>query len=136
MTVDSRVERWLALSARLTGFSVFELRATGMAIAYLGELDARLSPGLLDDLLACTDDDAMLDDPRLGPVARNLAVLWYCGTWTAMPSAWVGAYGRTDPLADGVVSAAAYLAGLQWTVARAHPPGARQSGFGAWGLPP
>ena len=30
----------------------------------------------------------ILDDPKLGPVARNLIMLWYCGTWTALPEDW------------------------------------------------
>jgi hypothetical protein len=61
----------------------------------------------------------VLADPTLGPVARDLIVLWYCGSWRGE-----------------VVSPEAYVAGLQWVAAGAHPIGARPQGFGAWSLSP
>ena len=78
----------------------------------------------------------ILDDPDLGPVARAIAVLWYCGTWTGLPDAWHARNGAAPGDTTGVVSAAAYQAGLQWTVVGAHPAGARQQGFGAWSTEP
>jgi hypothetical protein len=35
-----------------------------------------------------------------------------------------------------VVSSEAYLSGLQWVVAGAHPAGRRQQGYGVWSLAP
>jgi hypothetical protein len=134
--MTDRSEQLLELSSRLTGFTRFQLRGTGMLDAYLEALDARLPPGLLDELLASADDDATMDDPKLGPLARNVIVMWYCGAWTQLPDAWTAAYGTKDKGLAGVISAAAYQAGLQWVVAGAHAAGAQQQGFGAWAQHP
>ncbi len=127
-----RVDGFLRVSARLTGWSPFDLRATGMLDDYLAAVDARLSPGPLDDLLAAAaDDDAIMDDARLGPLARSLILLWYTGAWTAP----AGMPADLQP-GPGVISASAYRAGLMWRAAGAHPAGAEQQGFGAWALQP
>lgn len=122
---------FLELSALLTGFSGFQLLGTGMAGHYLRVIDAVLPDGVLTGLLdafrnlpAGPDREAalgpaILADPMLGPVARNIILMWYCGTW-----------------ADDVVSAEAYQAGLQWIAAGAHPAGAGQQGYGAWAVAP
>jgi hypothetical protein len=90
----------------------------------------------LDDTVAAP----ILGDQRLGTVARTIILLWYSGTWTALPDAWHDAYGAapSDVNRDvtRVVSAQSYQAGLQWAAAGAHPAGARAQGFGAWALPP
>jgi hypothetical protein len=79
---------------------------------------------------------AVLADPKLGPVARNLIVAWYCGTWTALPDGWRAAYGTSPLDTNRVLSAEAYQAGLQWVAAGAHPAGALQQGYGAWSAEP
>jgi hypothetical protein len=79
---------------------------------------------------------AILDDAKLGPVARTLILLWYRGAWTALPQEWHSAYGASPQDVDHVVSAEAYQAGLQWDAAGAHPAGTRQQGYGAWASPP
>jgi hypothetical protein len=146
--VTERGERFLGVSAALTGFGRVQLLGTGMTEGLVEALDAVLPPGVLDELLdayaalpAGPDHEAaiadrILADPKLGPVARNLIVLWYCGTWTGLPDEWRSAYGTTPQDTHHVVSAEAYLAGLQWVVAGAHPAGARQQGFGAWAVAP
>jgi hypothetical protein len=146
--VGTRFDRFLDLSERLTGFGQVDLLGTGVAGEYLSTLDAVLPEGMLDELLAAHDAlpggadrdaavaSAILSDAKLGPVARNLILLWYCGAWTALPDAWRAAYGVSPLDTNRVVSAEAYLAGLQWLVARAHPAGAQQQGYGAWALPP
>jgi hypothetical protein len=78
----------------------------------------------------------ILDDPKLGPVARNIILLWYCGTWTALSEAWRAAYGASPLDTSRVVSAEAYQGSLQWAAAAAHPAGARQQGYGAWSVAP
>jgi hypothetical protein len=136
------------LSAILTGFGRIELLGTGMVGEYLRTLDAILPAGLLDEFLAVPErlpqgadlegavTSQIIDDPKLGPLARNVILLWYCGTWTALPDAWRAAHGASPLDTDHVVSAEAYQAGLQWVVAGAHPAGAQQQGFGAWSLAP
>jgi hypothetical protein len=148
-----RTEGFLAMSAFLTGYGRVQLAGTGLAGAYLGAIDAALPAGVLDDLLGAFGRlqaqarssgarqeahmaPAVLDDPRLGPVARNVILLWYCGTWTALSQEWHAAYGASSHDATRVVSAQAYQGGLQWAAAGAHPAGARQQGFGAWSAPP
>jgi hypothetical protein len=146
--MQERTDRFLGLSVALTGFGPVELLGTGMVDEYLRTADAILPAGLLDDLVAAFErlpqDDGLeaalasqvMDDPRLGPVARNLVVLWYCGTWTALPDAWRDAYGASPLDTNRVVSADAYQSGLQWVAAGAHAAGAQEQGFGAWALAP
>jgi hypothetical protein len=143
-----RADQFADLSALLTGFGRIQLLGTGMASSYLRAIDAALPEGVLDELLDAfgqmpknTDREAavrssILDDPKLGPVAQNLIVVWYCGTWTALPEAWRAAYGTSPLDTDRVLSSEAYQAGLQWVAAGAHPAGALQQGYGAWSEAP
>jgi hypothetical protein len=151
---DERTDRFVELSAFLTGYGRVELTGTGLTGLYLQTLDAVLPAGVVDELLdahrrlpagangaANAGRDVaggalILDDPKLGPVARNVILLWYCGTWTALSEAWRAAYGSSPLDASRVVSAEAYQGALQWAAAGAHPAGARQQGFGAWSLTP
>ncbi len=134
--MDSRSDRFIVLSARLTGFGRVTLLGTGMTAEYLAALDADVGAPLVDELLDAEDLDALLADAKLGPVAKNLILLWYCGTWTALPDDWRAVYGTSPLDTTRVESAEAYQAGLQWVVAGAHPAGARQQGFGAWSIAP
>jgi hypothetical protein len=151
-----RLDRFVALSALLTGYSPVYLLGTGMAQAYLRATDAALPDGVLGELLDAferlpagpgaggqsggADPEAagqvILGDEKLGPVGRTLILLWYRGAWTALPDAWRAAHGASPHDTDHVVSPEAYQAGLQWAAAGAHPAGARQQGYGAWASPP
>ena len=133
--VERRSELFLGVSARLTGFGRVALLGTGMTAEYLRAMDAVLPAGILDELL---DDprvasDAgiaeLLDDTKLGPVARNLILLWYCGTWTRCPTSGVPRNGTSPLDVTRVESAAAYQAGLQWVAAGAHPGGRAPAGL-------
>jgi hypothetical protein len=141
-------ELFLDISALLTGFDRVQLLGTGMADEYLRTLEDELSGEALDELLSSYERltsageregavaSEILGDPKWGPVARNVILMWYCGTWNALPQEWRKAYGSSPDDTDRVVSAEAYVAGLQWVAAGAHPMGAKQQGFGAWALPP
>jgi hypothetical protein len=143
-----RSDLFLGISSLLTGFTRVQLVGTGMADEYLSALEAVLDADVLNDFLGAyarlpTGDEReaavaseILGDRKLGPLASNLILLWYCGTWTALPEDWRDSYGRSPLDTDRVLSADAYVAGLQWVAAGAHPAGARQQGFGAWALPP
>jgi hypothetical protein len=136
------------LSVELTGFGRVALLGTGMVDTYLATLEAVLPPKVLDDLLGAYGrlpdvdgregalDELILADRKLGPVARNVILLWYCGKWTQLPGPWRAAYGVSPLDVSHVVSGEAYQAGLQWVASGAHPVGARQQGFGAWAVPP
>lgn len=146
--MEERADQFLEMSAFLTGFGRVQLLGPGLADRYLHAIDAVLPEGMLDELLATfgrlpagADREAalgsvILGDPKLGPVARNIILMWYCGTWTALPDAWRSAHGTSPRDTDRVLSADAYQAGLQWAAARAHPAAARQQGYGAWAVAP
>jgi hypothetical protein len=144
--MTSRSQSLIELSAALTGFSPVLLRGTGMTQQYLQKIESivpeRLLDGLFGDIENSSDTSgrhdltAILQDPDLAPVARAIAVLWYCGAWTELPEEWRARNGAAPGDTSGVVSGAAYQAGLQWTVVGAHPAGARQQGFGAWSVAP
>jgi len=145
--MNKRLDTFLELSVALTGFDRLHLISTGVGPEYLAALDDIISTAGADALLQAfstlpaTDDGTLLvgtilDDATLGPVARNLTVLWYTGTWTQMPEAWRAANAHSARDTAHVVSAASYLAGLQWSAIGAHPAGALPPGFGSWALPP
>ncbi len=141
--MDGRTRRFLDISTQLTGFARVDLAGTGMTEDYLRALDEVLPSTILDQLLSewPAEGDGprgtmVLDDPMLGPVARNIILLWYRGTWSRLPEAWRQAHGASPRDEDRLVSGAAYRAGLQWTAAGAHPPGASPQGYAAWSAPP
>jgi hypothetical protein len=144
--MTSRPQSFVELSAALTGVSPIMLHGTGMTNTYLHKIESIVPTTLLERLFdgfgnttqSSVNDDltAILEDPDLGPVARAIAVLWYCGAWTELPDSWRARNGRAPEDITGVVSGAAYQAGLQWTVVGAHPAAARQQGFGAWATEP
>jgi hypothetical protein len=146
--MSDRSDVFLDLSALMTGFSRVQLLGTGVADEYLKTLEETLPRDVLDALfdryerLPAGDQreaavaSEILADSKLGPVARNLILLWYRGSWTPLPEDWRQAYGTSELDTERVISAASYVAGLQWAAAGAHPVGARQQGFGAWALPP
>ncbi|MGA2836602.1 MAG: hypothetical protein ABSF84_08395 [Acidimicrobiales bacterium] len=137
---------FLRMSVILTGFEDYELMGTGMLEEYYGELlriiGAREASSLFSALDTVTGDDPaefrriILDDPRYGPVARNVATMWYLGTWSQLPRDWRNAYGAMAHDDDHVVSAAAYREGLVWPASGTHPMGAKQPGFASWTSPP
>lgn len=145
---SERTERFLDLSVLLTGFDRAQLLGTGVAGQYLRTLEDVVCGEVLDDLLHARERlpagepseavirSEIIDHADRGPVARNLIMLWYSGTWRALPEDWRRAHGASPLDTDRVVSGAAYAAGLQWVAAGAHPMGARAPGFGSWALPP
>ncbi len=144
--MTSRPQSFVLLSEALTGFSRIRLQGTGMTATYFDELTAILPGGMLqsilDDFMAeptrpvAERAAALLADSETGPVARNIILLWYQGSWHQLPDDWRARHGAAERDTTHVVSAAAYQAGLQWVAAGAHPAGARQQGFGAWSTAP
>jgi hypothetical protein len=149
----TRLDRFLAFSVEATAFTRYELYGTGQAEAYLGTADAVVGSRMVDDLLDRFDAVVataaageveltdllrrdILSDPRLGPVARNLAKMWFVGTWYELPRVWTDAYPIQTRNATFVVSAGAYTEGLLWPAIGANPPGAKPPGFGSWSQPP
>lgn len=144
----ARSTRFIDLSASLTGFSRLQLLGAGTADGLLRALDAIVPASVVDEMLSAHEQlppgaereaavrASIFDDPRFGPVAQNLIRMWYCGTWSRLPDSWRTTYGASPLDVDRVLSVEAYQAALQWVVVGAHPPGARQQGFGSWAEPP
>lgn len=140
------LEEFVDASVRLTGFSRIELLGTGAAESYLHALQSAVPSAVVERLLAAFrdlpagDDDAIatriVGDPSLGPVAKNVVVLWYCGTWQRLPDEWRSTHGESPNDTTRVISAAAYISGLQWKVIGAHAPGGDMQGFGSWAQAP
>ena len=146
--MSERLESFIALSSLLTGFNEAQLWGTGVAEQHLNTLDEVLGAVLTDELLVAFQrlpvdnrleanmSSTVLADERLGPVARNLIILWYTGTWTALPDDWRATFGASPLDTTRTTSGAAYRAGLQWVVAGGHAPGASHQGFGSWSIAP
>ena len=150
--MTSRLERFLALSAEITAYPVYELRGTGLAESYLETVEKIVGPQFLDALLdtydravAAADGGSglpdllrrdLFSDLRLGPVARNLVKMWYLGVWYELPQTWTDAYGAQQRNVAFTVSAAAYTEGLLWPSIGANPPGAKAPGYASWAQPP
>lgn len=140
-----RLVRFVRASTRLTGFDRTALVGTGVVEAHLDALEVAVPGASVAELLELLGDEQASDETvaaclardDLGPVARNLIVAWFTGTWHQLPPAWHEAQGSDGSFdVTHVVSAAAFAAGLQWQVAEAHAPGADAQGFGAWSTPP
>src|SRR5262245_52182663 len=95
---DETRQRFVAFSVVLTGYDDAVLWGTGIVEQYLTFLIEAVGDEVTRRLLstwarvvdAAQGDQAALDqmlldevfaDPTLGPVTRNLVVLWYLGEW-------------------------------------------------------
>jgi len=145
--MNGRLQEFLNLSVTLTGFDRLLLISTAMAEDYLQTLDSILSPPQVDKLLNTfcnlpTEDreaaleKQILNDASLGPIARNIIVLWYTGTWKQLPGEWRENHSEPPLDITHVISTEAYLSGLQWAVVNAHPPGGLAQGFASWSTVP
>jgi hypothetical protein len=147
---------FLSLSVELTGFERVDLEATGLARFYSDKLTELTGGENTDALCAawqqveqgCHGDpdqrialtrSLILNDQRLGPVARNLLVLWYLGQWYPLPNWWYTEYGHQPPPGGPpfvIFKPECYTEGLVWPAAGAHPPGAKPFGYAVWTQPP
>jgi hypothetical protein len=132
---EEPLERFVALSAELTGFRRVDLHGTGQARAHLDLLASIAGEDLTARLLAA-DAQHALADPDLGPLARNLIVLWYLGQWDQLPRAWRERNGASPEDTARVASAAAFRAGLVWPAIGTHAMSANAPGFGTWAKRP
>jgi hypothetical protein len=112
----SGVDAFVAVSAWLTGFSVAELGATGMAARYHAALVDAVEPGAYRRLIGAVGGDlTAVDDPETLDAARAVTRMWYLG---------VGQNAR------------GYAESLVWKAFGGHPPGTHAPGFGRWADPP
>lgn len=143
-------ETFLAFSAEVTAFKVFELEGTGLTDAYLQAVENVVGRELVGQLLNTFREfdpgneaerrdhlrRQIFGDEKLGPIARNIVKLWYLGIWYQLPRAWTDAYGAREKDVTFTVTAGAYIEGLLWKAVGAHPPGAKAPGYGSWAAPP
>jgi hypothetical protein len=78
----------------------------------------------------------ILASPLFGPLATNIIQMWYIGSWIELPQSWRAAYGTNPADTTRVISAEAYKQSLVYNVMQAHPPGAKQPGYGSWSQSP
>lgn len=144
-------DRFLALSAALTGFGEGRLRGTGLVGRHAATATAMAGEGAVADLLdafegawAAPGEEErarrlhrdVLSDDQLGPLARAILKLWYVGTWHALPPAWHARWGGSAEDRDHVPSPDSYVEGLLWPAVGATPPGAKPAGYAMWARPP
>ncbi len=132
---DYYYDVFMAISESLTGFSVNELQATGLAETYYTHILHQIEAVTFTEFLNISKDilensttqnqlnnaisSDILANPATQDIANSIITLWYLGTWE-------GAY----------VNDLSYKEGLVWNVMQAHPPGAKQPGFKSWGIKP
>ncbi|PZM84275.1 MAG: hypothetical protein DKT66_06475 [Candidatus Melainabacteria bacterium] len=141
---DKSVQKFLQLSSVLTGFSLFELRASDCTEEFYETTQRQIGRENLEAFLANfadttqADIDVSLANSFLGPIAKNIIRMWYVGNWVAMPDEWWAAHSSEIFAANStfVVSSQAYKEGLVWKAADTHPMGSKSGGFGSWALPP
>lgn len=146
--INNETELFLEISALLTGFNKTELQGTGMVAAYYSCVaNVPQIPNYSDqdkanntanvgfffaevrDILDSSKGDAdkinaaiasrLMPTSAYNSLAQSIVLLWYTGSW-----------------GNNVVAAQSYIQGLMWNVAEAHPPGAKQPGFGSWSIAP
>lgn len=136
MEPNSHTKLFLEVSALLTGFSKTELKATGMLESYYNTILKNVDKEdidyfFLDVHVLITDKSynekdiednlasKFMADSSYNGLAKNIIILWYTGNW-----------------GGEVISSASYIQGLMWNAAHAHPPGAKQPGYGSWAALP
>jgi hypothetical protein len=139
LSLDPDKELFVALSVELTGFSRFELFATGQIDAYYVTAASSIGPHAWRNILDVADswskpgapDPATLIErhiyrrDNLRAATQRILMLWYTGTWF-----------DTVPFGGAPVSAQSYIEGLVWRAIASHPMAARPQGFAAWSEPP
>ncbi|NTJ44313.1 hypothetical protein G6L28_17090 [Agrobacterium larrymoorei] len=142
------LQAFIKISSVLTGYSELQLGAADVAVTYQSLLESLLQANIYERLMsqaeALPDDDydaerevvALLIDPVLGPVLRNIILVWYTGTWNTLPDDWRQTFGMSALDRTHVVSSSAYKGGLQWLASGGHASGANHQGFGAWSFEP
>lgn len=150
MSAAALMDGFLSFSSEFTGFSVFALRGTGEAEAYLDAAIGAVGKEVVNELLdahgklsGASQEERegnirrqILGDPKLGPVARCVIKMWFAGIWYRLPEAWVSAYGPLEDNATFTVRPSSYPEGLLWKTIGANPPGAKAPGYGSWAAPP
>ncbi len=141
-TMD-QLDIFYELSSALTDFDKIDLLGTGVGQEYLDELVRGAGEKHVKDLLTAAKKVGnstanirkdIWDHARFGPMARNIVLMWYLGSWYPLSKSW-HKKNRPDvePVPEHVLSAGAYQEALWAPTVGAHPRGAKPPGFGSWG---
>jgi hypothetical protein len=137
---ENGIEVFLQMSVYLTGFERADLQGTGNLNTFYNKLldqytaasdlvtlqsyfdeSSKIVEKFGDDALGATAAITETFRPyvKLGTVNSEIITMWYMGEW-----------------GGEVINSDAYTQGLIWTIAEAHPPGAKQPGYGSWARKP
>ena len=140
---SDQLETFYELSSALTGFDKIDLIGTGVGEEYFDELVQGAGEKHVKDLLAAAKEAGgstarirknIWNDARLGPMARNVVLMWYLGSWYPLSEEWNREHrADSERVPEHVVSAAAYQEALWAPAIGSHPRGAKPPGFGSWG---
>jgi hypothetical protein len=150
MSSDQDLTNFVGLSSVLTGYTADQLfppiSPAPVAVEYLITLKAKVDAGIVTKMLTTYQNIAaqnppdiaeqvreqILNDSQMGPVARNVIRMWYLSIWYDL--------NQPQPITGFstgiVVSMNAYVGGLAWDAAQAHPMGYSEMHFGYWADPP
>jgi hypothetical protein len=137
MTLDT----FVALSSILTGYPESTLKPGAdtqkLSELYFNVLNKEVPSEVVSQLntifLGLSNPDEttvktqIVNDPTLGPIAKNIIKMWYLGIWYDLN-------GNAD--ASYVVSSIAYKNGMVWSTMYAHPMGYSEENFGYWNTAP
>jgi hypothetical protein len=145
--IADRLATFTDMSAALTGFTseaiAPRLDPTDLSKALLDAVDALAGADAVNALLARfvsmqTQPPQRIADALLGiaptasgpdvQLARSIVKLWYLGSVYPLDS--------TSAFDGRTLSANAYIRGLAWRAAQAHPMGYSEFSFGYWSDPP
>ncbi len=133
--VDLR-EIFVQLSVEITGFDRSIITGTGLVDQNLRALRSIAGKPVMDKVLSDWDaNDPYSFEPDAIPIVNNIVRTWYLGKWVALSAAELRALSLPKGGPAGlnhVLSPEAYREALAWKVVHAHPPGAKQPGFGSW----
>jgi hypothetical protein len=137
--VSPKVVRFIEYSVDLTGFTRFDLYATGMAELYYDTVLQQLGLSDGEDLIGGPDAGARrleISEATRLEAGRAITYLWYTGAWPRIAPAAHAELRRQQANTEFVVSPDAYTEGLVWRAFGGHPAGAKPPGFGTWSDPP
>lgn len=135
-SIDNGIAIFRDISVHLTGFTSMELTGTGMLETYYHVMVNKNNLGVVEDFLAAAAKilaensknpanlkseilNNLMPDSMYSGLAQNIITMWYLGSWV-----------------NEIISPQSYVQGMIWSVANAHPPGAKQPGFASWNIAP
>jgi len=127
--------KFVELSSTVTGYDASIIHGTGMVDQHLRSLSRITGQSVVIDVLNGWDKKKPYSFLATEiPLIDNVVLAWYLGKWKALTTDPCSELGISCPSArlDKVLSAEAYREALAWRTVRAHPPGAKQPGFGSW----